>query len=178
MKFNNQPNPYYISLLWAFSEASFFFIVPDLWLSYTSLNSLKKGFKNVIYALIGALLGGTVMYILGRHDITAIVKFLAKIPLIDLGIINDVKESIQINGVSAMFVGPLKGIPYKIYASYVFIMISIFARGIRFCLSVLISNLFFRTFLNKITLNNKRIILAFIWLTIYIIYFLLMKKTN
>jgi len=187
MKFNNKPNPNYISLLWAFSEASFFFIVPDIWLSYTSLNSLKKGFKNVIFALIGALLGGTVMYILGRNDITAIIKFLAKIPLIDLGIINDVKESIQIDGVSAMFVGPLKGIPYKIYASYagalsmnyfVFILISIFARGIRFCLSVLISNLFFRTFLNKITLNNKRIILAFIWLIIYTIYFLLMKKTN
>ena len=187
MKFKNKSISYYISLLWAFSEATFFFVVPDLWLSFASLNSLKKGFKNVIFALIGALMGGTVMFILARYDITATVKFLAKIPLIDFRIINEVKDSIQIDGVSSMFLGPLKGIPYKIYASYagalsmnyfVFIFISVFARGIRFCLSVLIPNLFFRTFLNKITLKNKRIILAIIWLIIYIIYFILMTKTT
>jgi len=187
MKFNNKRNPCYISLLWAFSEATFFFVVPDVWLTYTSLTSLKKGFKNVIYALIGALFGGTLMYILGWHDITRISNLLAKIPLVDLSIINEVKESIQSDGVSAMFVGPLKGIPYKIYASFagalsmnyfIFILISVFARGIRFSLTILITNLFFRTFLNTITLKKKRIILAFIWLIIYIIYFLLMKKTN
>ncbi|MDB9960464.1 hypothetical protein OAD62_00035 [Oceanihabitans sp.] len=151
------------------------------------MNSLKKGFKGVLFALIGALVGGTVMFIIGHYNITATVKFLAKIPLIDFSIINEVKESLQLDGALAMFLGPLKGIPYKIYAAYggalsmnyfVFIAVSVFARGIRFSLNVLICNLFFRIFLKKITLKSKRIILAVIWLIIYIIYFNLMNTAS
>ena len=171
---------YTISFLWAFFEATFFFIIPDVWLSYNSIDSLKKGFQNVIFALIGALLGGTLMYILGSYNITSINSMLIKIPLIDATIINQVKESIQSDGLLAIFLGPLKGIPYKIYASYsgaltlnylMFMLISIFARGIRFSISIIITNLLSKTLLKQVSLINKRIIITILWLLIYIMYF-------
>lgn len=171
---------YTISFLWALFEATFFFIIPDVWLSFNSVDSLKKGFKNMMFAIIGALFGGTLMFILGSYNITSVNNMLINIPLIDANIINQVNDSIQSDGLLAIFMGPLKGIPYKIYASYsgalalnylMFMLISIFARGIRFSISIIITNLLSRTLLIQLTLINKRIIITILWLLIYIMYF-------
>jgi len=180
MKFTKVIKSYLISLFWSFCEATFFFIIPDVWLSFTSMDSLKKGFKNIFFTLIGALLGGTVMYLLGRQDIDSVTNFLVKIPDIDYDLLEHTKESIQSEGLAAPLVGPIKRVPYKIYAAYygglslsyiMFMLISIPARLVRFLITILLSNFVFRVLLKKISLKKKRQMLILIWVIIYIIYF-------
>jgi membrane protein YqaA with SNARE-associated domain len=180
MKFTKTIKSYLISLVWSFCEATFFFIIPDVWLSFSSMESLKKGLKNIFFALIGALLGGTVMYLFGRQDIDSVTNFLVKIPDINLELLEHTKKSIQSEGLASPLVGPIKRVPYKIYAAYygglslsyiMFMMISIPARLIRFLITILLSNFMFRVLLKKISLKKKRQMLIIIWVIIYIIYF-------
>lgn len=169
-----------IAFLWSLFEATFFFIIPDIWLSFTSLESLKKGFKNIGFALLGALLGGVIMYIIGSYNISSLVTFLELIPDINSSRLLEVMESLKKEGLIAIFRGPIEGIPYKIYASYsgalglnflMFILISIPARAMRFVITVLITNLISKTVLRKRSLKSKKIILILIWIILNTIYF-------
>jgi membrane protein YqaA with SNARE-associated domain len=51
-----------VALIWGFAEASLFFIVPDVWLSFAGREKLSKGIRACVFALAGALIGGAVMY--------------------------------------------------------------------------------------------------------------------
>ena len=57
-----------IALAWGFAEATVFFIAPDVWLTVASRKRLRPGLIASLYALFGALLGGTLMYLWGRSD--------------------------------------------------------------------------------------------------------------
>lgn len=169
-----------ISFIWSLFEATFFFIIPDIWLSLNSIESLKKGFKNILFALFGALLGGTIMYFIGKYNIAGLSKFLEFIPDINNNRLLEVKESLKNEGLITIFMGPIKGIPYKIYASYsgalalnfiMFILISIPARAMRFIMTVLITNLVSKVILRKISIKSKKIILILIWIILNTIYF-------
>src|SRR5690349_1090320 len=107
----------FIALLWGFSEATIFFIVPDVWISIVALSSLQDGLHACLYALAGAILGGIIMYRWGRLDIKAVNDFMVKIPAIRTKDIQEVEASLQKSGVFAILLGPLLGIPYKIYAA-------------------------------------------------------------
>jgi len=169
-----------ISFLWSLFEATFFFIIPDVWLSFASLESLKNGFKNLGFALLGALIGGAIMYILGSYNIISVARFLEFVPDINSHRLLEVEEILKKEGLTAIFMGPIKGIPYKIYAAYsgalalnfmLFILISIPARAMRFVMTVVITNLVSKIILKKVSLRNKKIILLLIWITLYTLYF-------
>lgn len=169
-----------ISFLWSLFEATFFFIIPDVWLSFTSLESLKNGFKNIGFTLLGAVVGGSIMYALGSYNIISLAAFLELIPDINSKRLLEVEEILKNEGLTALFMGPIKGIPYKIYASYsgalalnflMFILISIPARAMRFIMTVLITNLVSKIILKKVSLRNKKIILLLIWILLYTLYF-------
>jgi membrane protein YqaA with SNARE-associated domain len=68
-------------------------------------------------ALVGAIFGGSVMYILAMNDPSSIRLLFTHVPLIDIELINDVATQLRTNGLSTMLTGPLKGTPYKIYAA-------------------------------------------------------------
>jgi hypothetical protein len=44
-----------IAALWAFAEATLFFIVPDVWLSLAGRENLRRGLMACLNALVGAL---------------------------------------------------------------------------------------------------------------------------
>ncbi len=174
------PYQYLISFLWSLFEATFFFIIPDVWLSFASLESLKNGFKNIGFALLGALVGGSIMYVLGSYTIINVATFLEFIPDINSNRLLEVEEILKNEGLTAIFMGPIKGIPYKIYASYsgvlalnfpLFILISIPARAMRFIITVVITHLVSKIILKKVSLSNKKIILILIWILLYTLYF-------
>ena len=48
-----------IASLWGFAEATVFFIVPDVLLSWLALRSPKSGLIACLFALLGALIGGS-----------------------------------------------------------------------------------------------------------------------
>ncbi|HXP31308.1 MAG TPA: hypothetical protein VN832_09480 [Stellaceae bacterium] len=104
--------------LWGFSEATVFFLVPDVILTYVgAFRGLRAGLVASGFALAGALIGGTVTYGLAAHMPDAVMAWLARVPAISPEMVARVQGDIRASGLSAMVLGPLSGTPYKIYAA-------------------------------------------------------------
>jgi membrane protein YqaA with SNARE-associated domain len=168
------------SILWGFAEATLFFIIPDVLLSAVALRSGKKAFYACCYALLGALIGGTIMYFWGVTNPASSYQIVEKVPAIDQAMMQEVKTSLASDGLLSMILGPAKGIPYKIYAitasgvgiSYAaFLLSSIPARFGRFFLVTLLAWAIGKYALPKWSLKSKFIIWAVAWLIIYTLYF-------
>ena len=93
------------------------------------------------WATAGALAGGLVIWCLGALDPEPVRVIFAGIPAISEPMIASVQEQLDSRGIFALFVGPLVGTPYKIYALeaagagfglLMFLAVSIPARMMRF----------------------------------------------
>jgi membrane protein YqaA with SNARE-associated domain len=169
------------SLLWGFSEATLFFIIPDVLLSAIALHSGKKAMRACLYALLGALIGGSILYFWGAYQPMESAKIIEKIPAINQAMMQEVRTSLSSDGLLAMILGPTKGIPYKIYAitansigiSYpAFLLASIPARFLRFFLVSTLTWAISTYILKKQNMKVKYTIWALTWIIIYFFYFL------
>jgi membrane protein YqaA with SNARE-associated domain len=106
-----------IGFLWGFAEATLFFIVPDVYLGFVALFNLRRGLQVMLAGLLGAILGGSVMYLLAMNDPAGTRLLLARVPLIDAALIATVADEMHAHGLVAMLTGPIRGTPYKIYAT-------------------------------------------------------------
>jgi membrane protein YqaA with SNARE-associated domain len=171
-----------LALAWGLAEATFFFIVPDVLLTLIACRALKPALKATTLALLGALLGGALMYAIGRRDPVNARAFLDHIPAISPALVSRVSSQIGENGLWAVLLGPMKGIPYKIYAVewgsregslITFMLISIPARYIRFFLAAVFARGIARL-IEPLTHHRAAIevmILAVIWIGFYVFYF-------
>ena len=124
------------------------------------------------------------MFYWGRAEIEKLTHILERIPGIPLKDIEKVRSSLQKSGVKAILVGPLFGIPYKIYAAYAhlitniynFLLISIPARGVRFVLVAFITPYIFDICLPDTSYSYRIQVALIIWTLIYIIYFAIKRK--
>ena len=171
-----------LAFAWGFLEATFFFIVPDVLLTLIACRALKPALKATVAALVGALAGGVLMYLLGAREPGYARFFLDHVPAISPALVTRVASQVDEIGLMAVLLGPLKGIPYKIYAvewgarggSFVaFMLISIPARYVRFFLTALIARGIAKLI---VPLTNQRVsiemlILLVIWMTFYAFYF-------
>jgi hypothetical protein len=130
--------------LWGLAEATLFFIVPDVWLTFLALKNLHRSLVAAVWALGGALLGGVAMYSFGAHAHDAGWRALDAVPAISPALIAHVHVQVEEHGLWAMLLGPIGGIPYKIYAVVwgarhgsvlAFLLVSLPARGVRFFLA-------------------------------------------
>ena len=136
-----------IAFVWGFAEATAFFIVPDVYLGFVALFNWRRGLSAMIAALIGAILGGSVMYVLAMNNPSGLNLFLTRVPLIDTILVNDVADKMRTDGLITLLNGPLRGTPYKIYAAQAgeqslpflyFLLMTISARLERFLPVVLV----------------------------------------
>jgi len=167
--------------VWGFAEATAFFIVPDVYLGFVALFDWRRGLSAMVAALIGAMLGGSVMYILAMNNPSEINMFLTRVPLIDSALVNDVANQTHTYGLTAVLTGPLKGTPYKIYAAQAgeqslpflyFLLMTIPARLERFLPVVLVFGgigRWFGTFCEK---HTKLVMgsYALMWGNIYFVF--------
>lgn len=172
-----------IAFIWGLGEATFFFIVPDVWLSAIGCRSWKTGVKATGFAIIGALIGGTVMYSIAIHSPEQARSSIMRLPGIDSVMVAEVEAKISERGLVALLLGPASGIPYKIYAVewggrrgeiLPFLLVSIPARGLRFLLTVAIAR-GASHLLSPCTRRRPGFelgILATFWIAFYCFYFL------
>jgi membrane protein YqaA with SNARE-associated domain len=106
-----------IALGWGFAEATFFFVVPDVWIGLLALFSWRAGLRAVAWAVVGALIGGSLMYLVGAQlDRESAARLLDVVPAVSPKMIERVEDEMRESGPPSMLLGPLQGTPYKFYA--------------------------------------------------------------
>jgi membrane protein YqaA with SNARE-associated domain len=171
-----------LAFVWGLAEATFFFIVPDVLLTLIASRKLRPALNATLAALGGALAGGVFMYAFGMRQPETAHAFLSHVPAITPAILTRVTAQISESGLFALLLGPLKGIPYKIYAVewgvrggsfFGFLLISLPARYIRFFLAALAARLIARL-IQPLTRHRPMVeisILIAIWTAFYAFYF-------
>lgn len=174
-----------LAFVWGFAEATLFFIVPDVLLSWLALRNLKHALVSCLYSLTGALLGGGVMWTVGHSDADAWRALFASLPAIDDDMITSVRSQLENSGLLSIFWGPLSGTPYKIYALEAgslnfglatFLLVSIPARLIRFVAIVVVVSQLGRFLDSRLNLGQRQLLLAVCWSGFYSWYFYIMPQ--
>lgn len=102
---------------WGFAEATFFFVVPDVWTSWVGLRRAKRALGTTVSALGGAMAGGAATYWWGlKVDPATSRKALGKVPAVTDAMISGVEQEIAGSGAASLLRGPIRGVPYKLYA--------------------------------------------------------------
>lgn len=174
-----------IALIWGWAEATWFFFVPDVFLSLLACARLGTALRASIASLAGALIGGTMMFAFGSRAPDAARSFLDLVPGIRPELIDAVRSQFDTHGITALLFGPQGGIPYKVYAVewgarhgdlVTFLLVSVPARYARFVLSVLVA----RGIAAIVRRPGRRfrivvILWAVIWSAFYVVYFVRMR---
>jgi membrane protein YqaA with SNARE-associated domain len=174
-----------MAFVWGLAEATFFFIVPDVFLTMLGCRSARVALKGVLASLLGALLGGVIMYNAGLQAPVAARTWLAGIPAISPALVGSVQAQTEARGLSAVLGGPIRGTPYKIYAVewgarggslWAFLLVSILARGVRFVFTALLAVGLARLLSpwTQRAAASEMAIMAMGWTAFYGIYFAMM----
>ena len=164
------------------AEATLFFIVPDVLLTLLACRALRPALKATVAALAGAMIGGAIMCALGGGSPDYARSLLDHVPGINPSLISSVETQIREQGLIAMMLGPIKGIPYKIYAVewgarrgsfFSFLLASIPARGTRFLLAAAGARAIARLIepLTRHRARTEMLLLALFWVVLYSFYF-------
>ena len=169
---------YLIASLWGLAEATFFFFIPDIYLTRIALRNPTLAFQLCFVTALAACVGGIAMYSWGNVDYQSASLFLTTIPAIYPKLIQTVITNTHTHPFYSLFIAPMQGIPYKIYAVAIgashlslgiFIVVSFVARLLRFILTTGIAVLI------KHLLRKKSQVLPTLhcitWIIIYLIYF-------
>ncbi len=175
-----------LASLWGFAEATVFFIVPDVQLSWLALRSPKRGLIACLFALLGALIGGAAMWMWGRFDPDAARAIFESLPAISGATIASVRQQLADSGIAVLILGPLGGIPYKIYAVEaadlghglaIFLVVSIPARLTRFVLVTIVAGAVSQTLRRRVSLRTVQSIHVACWAVFYVWFFAVMADT-
>jgi len=170
-----------VSFVWGFSEATFFFFVPDIWLSRIVLENKKEAYINIAFTALGALLGGVTLYVLALSHFEHIQGLLDLIPGISNTIIDKTGEQVQRLGIlEALFTGIASGVPYKIYASWAgslgvpfgtFLFSSVIIRTLRFTIITGLTHIASIILKDRLSLKKILLLHTACWVFFYIFYF-------
>jgi membrane protein YqaA with SNARE-associated domain len=106
------------AFLWGVAEATLFFIVPDVLLSYIGLRRGMNGAARAsVYAAIGAAIGGAFMYLWSAVDFPSAHEAVFAVPAINTEMAARAREAMTEQGwFVATVLGPLTSTPFKLYA--------------------------------------------------------------
>jgi len=169
-----------IAFLWGLAEGTFFFVIPDVFLSLVAVLDLRRSWKHILCALLGATLGGASLFHWAQRHSGAAHAAVAHVPFVRESMFMQVQDGFRKNGLMAMAIGSVSGLPYKLYAveapkycsATTFLLATPPARAIRFLL-VWFGFGAIAAWLRKA--RGMRIatllkIYAVIWLAIYVLY--------
>jgi len=128
--------------VWGFAEATLFFIVPDVLLTFIALYSFRRSIKVLAFILIGAVGGGNLMFVIGQLSPEQSKAVVLRVPFVSSAMFERTHQSFERNGIWALTKGPASGIPYKVYSVQagrysrwpMFLVASVLARMERFAL--------------------------------------------
>ncbi|HET9840046.1 MAG TPA: hypothetical protein VFR84_17600 [Candidatus Angelobacter sp.] len=136
----HRPWVLWTGFLWGFAEATLFFVVPDVLLTFVALYSPRRSLKLIATILAGALAGGTLMFYLGARNAGSAEAAVLHVPFVSTAMFEKTHRGFEHDGIWILARAPGNGIPYKVYCVQAsryahwsrFIVVSILARLERF----------------------------------------------
>lgn len=168
-----------IAFLWGAAETSFFFIVPDVFVSLVAARrGTAMGLRAALAATVGAIAGGIALWLFVRARPDAATAMLLALPGIDNAMRAGVANSMEGGWFAALLRGGVSGVPYKLYVAeaatraldpFLFFAASVPARLLRFAAVALIAG----AIAPRIGMRWRVPLWAGAWLLIYAVYFAL-----
>jgi hypothetical protein len=175
------------AFVWGVAEATLFFIVPDVLLSYIGVrHSARATARASLIAAIGAACGGVILYLWSQADPTAAIAAVSAVPAISDEMMAVARNAMTENWFYATVLGPLTSTPYKVFAVYAphagvpplwaFAIGSVFARLPRFLLVGLGSGVIADALRRRVSERVILIILAVSWIAFYTLFFMVFTR--
>lgn len=168
-----------VAFLWGAAEATVFFIVPDVLLSFLALRAPRLALAACASAVAGAVLGGASVHALATRAPATALAMIDAVPWIGPALIGTIRSGYAADGWWALFRGPYIGEPYKVFAllapelghgRWAFAAMSVPARGLRFVVVVLAVALVARLLARHLPWLLRPALLILIWIGIYAVY--------
>jgi membrane protein YqaA with SNARE-associated domain len=169
-----------VAFLWGLAEATFFFIIPDVFLSFVAMLDWRSTWRHIVAALAGALLGGALLFHWSQADPEAAHATVARVPFIAPGMFAKVNSGFDKMGLLAILSGSVSGIPYKLYAveapristQFAFLLATPPARAVRFTLVWMIFGAAAGWLRRRCALPTRKLVYihAVIWIASYAFY--------
>jgi hypothetical protein len=162
------------AFVWGVAEATLFFFVPDVLLSYIGL---KRGVKDAarasLIAAIGAGVGGVAMALWSLADPDAARAAVLAVPAISEAMAARAAEAMAQNWFTATLLGPLSSTPFKLPA---FALAGVLARLPRFLIVSIGVALIGRALSRWLSARQRLWLLIGAWLLFYAVFFALMPN--
>ena len=145
----HEPRLYLSAFAWGMAEATLFFVVPDVLLTWIALRDRRRALDACLAATAGAICGGLLMALLGHAHPHAMHAWLEQVPGVNTQLIEHARRAMHHHGGLALIEGAFTGVPYKLFAaqsqgaglSLTFLLIwTVPARLSRFVLMTLVAN--------------------------------------
>ena len=101
---------------WGLAEATFFFVIPDVLLSFIAILDWPRTWKNILAAICGALLGGALLFHWAKADFAQAHSAVLRVPFVRESMFAKVDEGFRDQGLLSVLLGSISGLPYKLYA--------------------------------------------------------------
>jgi hypothetical protein len=172
---------------WGLAEGLFFFIVPDVYITFATLFAPRAGAISWMASIAGSLVAVVLINLLEMKLGLEYTAFLGILPGITEGMIGRVRRMVAVQGLSYSPFLVLTGVPLKVYAAVAFavgvplggvLLWTAFARIVRsapsFAGAVLVRLLLRRSIDARPAMWCA--LLASFWFLFYIYYFLRMNR--
>jgi len=136
-----------LAFLWGLAEATMFFIIPDVLLSFVAILAWRRSWRHILAATAGALAGGALLFHWAVVDPAQAHRVVLRVPFVRESMLVKVENGFRNQGLAAVFFGSVSGTPYKLYAVEApifcrlgtFLIVTPPARAVRFFLVWLVS---------------------------------------
>jgi hypothetical protein len=173
-----------VGFCWGFAEGLFFFIVPDVYVTFATLFSLRAGLIAWSASIAGSLVAVTAIYLLTAAGL-AYVRLLAAVPGISWTMLEHVKMLLSATGLPYTPLLITGGVPLKVYAGMAFslgrplaavLLWTVFARIVRIAPVFAIAAAARLVFGKRIDHYPQRwlVVLVSVWTLFYVFYFIRM----
>jgi membrane protein YqaA with SNARE-associated domain len=175
--------PVILAALWGISEATVFFILPDVPISYAAAKwNFRAGLRLALVAALAAAVGGAILWWYGAADAEAARALMLGVPAVGPDLLAKAHAGIAApDWPLQLLIGAFTGTPYKLYAveagargidPWLFVALSIPARLARFLLVAALASagraLFVRWGIGRYAIPA----LALAWVAVYTTYWI------
>lgn len=107
----------FIGFFWGFNEGLWFFIIPDIILSFAALKGWRPAIYTTLATVFGSMLAAVTIYLtLAHFPPETFTAIWSSLPGYYPKMLDTVNSHLTADGVKGLLNGPTSGIPYRFYA--------------------------------------------------------------